>query len=373
MPATILGLGTAVPQHTMSVDEATEMAAEICCDNPRDARRLAMMYKKSGVRNRHTIVPFQTAFRWVHDDTNADVAVIAGRGPTTAERMELYAEHACGIAFEAAEGALHQAALGADQITHIITVSCTGFEAPGTDVKLMTALELAATVERINVGFMGCHGAINGMRVAQAIVEANPRARVLLCAVEICSMHYCFHWDPEKMIANALFADGAAALVIANQCAADNVNGAVHGRLTEGRQIIATGSCLVPDTQHAMTWRIGDYGFEMTLDASIPDLIEEYLPGWIIDWLAQHELTMDAIGGWCVHPGGPRILSAVERVVGLPPGGASNSREILAEYGNMSSPTVLFILQRYWQLRTRGPFVALGFGPGLIAEAALIR
>jgi predicted naringenin-chalcone synthase len=198
------------------------------------------------------------------------------------------------------------------------------------------------------------------MRVAQAFGESNPEARVLLCAVELCSLHYRFNWDPDRFIGNLLFADGAAALACG------------PGDRDQWR-VVATGSCLVPDSTDAMTWRIGDHGFEMTLSPRVPDLIHDHFTGWLAQWLAQHGTTSDEIDHWAVHPGGPRILTAVEQTLGLDPAATALSREVLSTSGNMSSPTILFILDRLRQKGATGRCVALGFGPGLVAEAALLE
>jgi predicted naringenin-chalcone synthase len=207
---------------------------------------------------------------------------------------------------------------------------------------------------------MGCHGAINGLRAALAIGQADTKARVLLCAVELCSLHYRFAWEPERLVANALFADGAAAVVAGgDDCG------------TDAWRLKATGSCLIPDSQPAMSWRIGDHGFEMTLDACVPELIEGHLRPWLSQWLVEHGLSLEQIGSWAVHPGGPRILAAIEKSLELPESATAVSREVLSQYGNMSSPTVLFILNRLRERGARLPCVALGFGPGLFAEAAL--
>src|SRR3954469_9257784 len=128
---------------------------------------------------------------------------------------------------------------------------------------------------------MGCHGAINGLRAAQAIGESQPSARILLVATELCSLHYRFNWEPERLVANAIFGDGAAAVV----CGGGKTD-ALHWRL------FATGSCLIPDSQDAMSWRIGDHGFEMTLDARVPELIQQHLRPWLVEWLGQHDLTL---------------------------------------------------------------------------------
>jgi predicted naringenin-chalcone synthase len=210
---------------------------------------------------------------------------------------------------------------------------------------------------------MGCHGAINGLRVARAYAEADHAARVLLCAVELCALHYHYCWDPKKMVANALFADGAAALVgAAGTAAPDGV-----------WQAAATGSCLFPNSDEAMTWNIRDHGFEMRLSTRVPDLIGRHLRSWLEAWLGQHGLGPVDVASWAIHPGGPRVLTGVAKCLGLSDSALETSREVLAECGNMSSPTILFILSRLRTRQAPRPCVALGFGPGLVVEAALFR
>jgi predicted naringenin-chalcone synthase len=184
---------------------------------------------------------------------------------------------------------------------------------------------------------------------------------VLVCAVELCSLHYHYGWDPEKMVANALFADGAAAVVGAPDTVAP----------ADAWCLDATGSCLFPASAEAMTWAIGDHGFEMTLSPLVPDLIGAHLRPWLENWLGRHGVRLSQVASWAVHPGGPRILTAIEKTLGLPRSANTVAREVLAECGNMSSPTVLFLLDRLREQRAPRPCVALGFGPGLTAEAML--
>jgi prepilin-type processing-associated H-X9-DG protein len=264
--------------------------------------------------------------------------------------------------------AFHEAGLEPRDVTHLVTVSCTGFDAPGIDIELIDALGLRLTTQRVNVGYMGCHGAINGLRVAKGIAGDDPSAVVLLSATELCSLHYRFNWDDEGIIGNALFADGSAALVLGNSDAARPR--AAAGSL---RTIRATGSCLIPDSRQVMSWRVGDHGFEMKLTAEVAEKINTYLRPWISEWLGQYGYTVETVGSWAVHPGGPRILSAVEEALSLPREATRVSHQVLAELGNMSSPTVLFILDRLRQAEAKRPCVALGFGPGLYAEAALLE
>jgi predicted naringenin-chalcone synthase len=359
----------------MTQDEAAFLAETICARNDEERRLVKALYRKAGVKQRFTALPHRTALEWLaapaavvggsssptsEDPAIAEAEPIVHHGPTTRDRMNYYREHSPGLALEAAARALAEARLAAADVTHVITVSCTGFFAPGVDVALIEGLQLPRTTERIQVGFMGCHGAVNGLRAAAALVEADPRRRVLLCAVELCCLHYCFEWDPLRAVGNAVFADGAAALVVG------------PGDVGDARfHPLACGSYLIPNSADAMAWTVGNHGFEMLLSPRVPDLIGEHLRPWMEQWLGQHDLSIDRVGGWAVHPGGPRVLTAVEDALGLDRSATAVSRDVLATCGNMSSPTILFILDRLQRADVPRPYVALGFGPGLAAEAAL--
>jgi predicted naringenin-chalcone synthase len=366
MSFAILGMGTALPATRVGQDEAVRAAQAVCARTEKQAELLPVFYRLTGIQTRHLALDPAVVRDVLHGTRESGSVFLPtgaedDHGPTTRQRMEHYAREAAPLALAAARQALERAGLEPGRVTHLVTVSCTGFQAPGVDRALLTGLDLPATVERTHVGFMGCHGAFNGLRVARAFTGADPEARVLVSAVELCTLHYHYGWDPEKMVANALFADGAAAVV----------GGPAAG--TEPWQLTATGSCLFPDSADAMTWAVGDHGFEMTLSARIPDLLARHLRPWLAAWLGRHGLTPEAVASWAVHPGGPRILAAVEEAVGLPRAATAVSREVLAACGNMSSPTVLFILERLRERQAPRPCVALGFGPGLAAEALLFR
>jgi predicted naringenin-chalcone synthase len=353
-----MGMGTALPGHTMSMDEAVAMSTDLICRTDRETRLLRTMYRKARVQNRHTCVPHRIAYEWIGEDAPPS----STPGPTTQQRMALYAEHSRPLATLASTRALEDSGVAAHEITHLITVSCTGFDAPGVDVHLFDQLGLRKTTQRLHIGFMGCHGAINGLRAARGLAAADPTARILICAVELCSLHFKFQWDPELMLGNVLFADGAAALVLASSEAGD---GAIC-------QLRDTGSCLLEDSREAITWGVGDWGFDMTLSNRVPDIIGEQLKPWLANWLDSQGQSIETINSWAVHPGGPRILDAVDEALGLDSAILATSRAVLSELGNMSSPTVLFILERLLRQRSPRPCVILGFGPGLVAEVALI-
>ena len=356
------GLGTAVPPRVLKQGEAAEASRLFCAADARQARALGMLYGRSGVETRNTVVlradqgtlqervPFYPAASGPDD-----------RGPTTGQRMLWYETEAPPLAETAARRALDDASTSVDAITHLVTVSCTGFFSPGLDAALIDALGLPHTVHRTHVGFMGCHGALNGLRVA-ASQAGEAEAPVLLCAVELCSLHFAYGWDPEMMVANTLFADGAAAIV----------GMPVKNGETPEWSVQAQGTFLMPMSGDAMSWRIGDHGFRMTLSASVPELIRKNLGGWLEGWLQQQGLGVEDVGSWAVHPGGPRILESVEDALALENGVLDVSREVLRSHGNMSSPTVLFVLERLRKAGAALPCVALAFGPGLVVEAMLV-
>ncbi len=362
MTLEILAVGTATPEGSIEQDAASELVRGIMRPGAREERALGAIFRRSGVVRRNSVLlgqgsepvqDFYTRSEGEHD-----------RGPGTAERMERYARHAGALALQAAGDALQRSGLDAGDISHVVTVSCTGFAAPGFDVELLRDLDLPRTASRTHVGFMGCHGALNGLRVAHAFAS-DPHARVLLCAAELCSLHLQYGWDEGMIVANALFGDGAAALVLAAPGASSS-SGA--GR---GWSLGASGAVVFPGTEDAMTWTVGDSGFAMTLSARVPNLIEDELRPWMEAWLSGRGTSVDEIRTWAVHPGGPRILDAAEKALGLSRDETAVSREVLAEHGNMSSPTLLFMLERLIERDAPRPCVALGFGPGLAAEAAL--
>jgi predicted naringenin-chalcone synthase len=389
MTLAILGIGTAVPDTTINQSDALGIARSLCCRTREHESWLPSMYQGTGIVTRRLGLGDDVVHDVVHGTRHSgSIFLPTGKpddhGPSTGQRMRHYAHHAAPLAVAASKSALEMSGLSASALTHLITVSCTGFIAPGVDVALIRSLGMAPTVERTHVGYMGCHGALNGIRVARAFAASDPGARVLLCAVEMCSIHYHYGWDPQKMVANAIFADGAAALVgvpapTSNPPPADATDRS-HGSYKSYPapdespwQATASGSCLIPNSLDAMTWTVGDHGFEMTLSKRVPGLIAEYLRPWLERWLEGQGLALTDVASWAIHPGGPRILSAVEEALQLPKAATAASRAVFAEFGNMSSPTVLFILDRLRREGAPRPCVAVGFGPGLMAEALLLR
>lgn len=356
MTVTIAGIGTAVPPHRIAQSDAAELARPFACQTAAQERLFREIYRRSGVETRHGVV-----LNASDGDLDHRQAFYTAANPSTGDRMKQYEESAAGLAIAAATRSLDDAEIQPVGITHLVTVSCSGFQAPGFDIVLVKQLGLSPEVARTHVGFMGCHGLINGLRVSNAYLQADPSACVLLCAVELCSLHHQYGWNSEQIIANALFADGAAALIV--RSASADSSGAY--------QLVATGSTLIADTETAMSWRIGDHGFTMTLGTNVPDLIARHVTPWLRAWLARKGLGIHSIGSWAIHPGGPRILATFGEAAGLDWTALGPSYRVLAEYGNMSSPTIAFILDGLRAAAAPRPCVALAFGPGLTVEAAL--
>jgi len=360
----LLGLGTATPAHSIEQTETAILASARCCATAEQQRLLPVLYRRTRVERRGSVLFHNGG---APDDVDTHQAFYPNAvsaedcGPTTAARLARYAQEATPLAIAAARAALRDSTLNPDVIDHLVTVSCTGFAAPGVELGLINELGIRPTVARTQIGFMGCHGALNGLRAARAFCQSEIGTTALVCAVELCSLHFAYGWNPGRIVANALFADGAAAALLQRA--------PKFG--TSKWSLAAHGACIFPDSADAMTWTIADHGFEMTLSARVPELIGAHLKPWLRAWLMERNLTIDDIRSWAIHPGGPRVVDTVLESLGLPGDAGDVSRAVLAAHGNMSSPTILFILDRLRNSGAALPCVALGFGPGLAVEAAL--
>jgi predicted naringenin-chalcone synthase len=358
MSMIIAGIGTALPPHRIAQADASEIAQQYSCETPAQQRLFHAMYRRAGVETRHSVVLNRS-----DGDLATRQSFFGTVEPTTLDRMRKYEEHAGELALLASSRALEDAGVAAERITHLVTVSCTGFYAPSFDTSVIKGLNLPRGVARTHIGFMGCHGVLNGLRVASAYVEADPAACPLVCAVELCSLHHQYGWNADKVVANALFADGAAAVLgLASK----------GGDRSAAWKLVSNGSVLIDDSHDAMGWQIGNHGFEMTLSPRVPELICHHLRPWIESWLGVERVSVEGVASWAVHPGGPRILSAVAEALSLPKTALEVSQAVLSEFGNMSSPTIVFILDRLYRAAAPRPCVALAFGPGLAVEAVLL-
>jgi predicted naringenin-chalcone synthase len=323
-------------------------------DDPHRARLFERMAKKSGIEHRFSCLTPSNQPEGDHFDAGGFYA--RGQFPDLLTRMKQYERHAPTLAQTAVDG-LH---LGADRdrITHLIITSCTGFSAPGIDLELIARCDLPSTVERTMIGFMGCYAAINALKLAYHIVRSEASARVLVVNIELCTLHLKETSDIEEMLTFLLFADGCAASLVSSEPVGIELNG--------------FQAVLVPDTRDLITWNIGNVAFDMFLSGRVPAVVEENLRRVSGEVLAGAPST--SIDLWAVHPGGRTVLGAVERAFSLGPAALQASRDVLRAFGNMSSATVLFVIQRLMRSDSRGRSgCAMSFGPGLIAETMRFR
>ena len=365
MPIYIHGIESAVPENSYPQAQACELVQEHATES-RAIRRIARsLYRNSGIEKRHSVLD-----HW--KNTGNDTLFFAADGtrltpPTTRARNDVYTREARRLYVDLAR-ALVEGTPGftAADVTHVVTISCTGFFAPGPDYHVVRALGLPGSTRRYHVGFMGCYAAFQGLRMAEAFCRADPDAVVLVISVELCSLHLQFNEDVDDLIAGSVFADGGAGVLVSARPPAS----------PSALEILSFHTALTAEGEEDMAWTIGDEGFRMKLSTYVPDLIQANLTPVLGDVLGRAGLTPEDIGWWAVHPGGRAIVDKVEETLGLEAEQVEASRAVLRDYGNMSSATVLFVLKAL--LESGRPdagdrVCAMAFGPGLTIESGLLR
>ena len=364
MPVYIHHIETLLPPTSYAQEEiAAALKRSVTQGDRRTEKIIHHLYAHSAIERRASVVTdfLPGAAPGIFYDQAADAFLC----PSTGTRNALYTKAARTMFPSIAARALEAApGFAPEQLTHLITVSCTGFFQPGPDFAILQALGLHASVERYHLGFMGCYAAFPALRMARAFCEANPDAVVLVVCLELCSLHVQWTAGMDDLLAGSVFADGASAAVIS----AREPAGAAALRLD------AFASAIAPAGDSDMAWTIGDIGFQMQLSSYVPEIIQTNVVAAIQPILSKSHLTQEQVSHWAVHPGGRAILDRVEKGLSLPETALAASREVLRNCGNMSSATVLFVLK---ELHTRGvipddTLLAMAFGPGLTIETALL-
>ncbi|MDT3316432.1 type III polyketide synthase [Microbacterium sp. KSW4-11] len=363
MTTRILSIGTAVPEARLRQDQVRDLFAGQPGADRLTRRLIGAAFDASAIETRHTVL----------DDLAAAAAASAPAGdermptvtdagsllaPSTGARNDAYIRLAPPLFAEAARKALAAASVTAAEVTHVVTVSCTGMFAPGPDYRLVRDLELPTTVARAHLGFMGCAAAVPALRTAAQTCAADPTAVVLVVCAELCSLHVRTPADHDEIVAASVFADGAAAAVVS----------ADPSRATGASfELDRFATVLTDEGEKDMAWTIGDTGFEMVLSAEVPRIIGREIRGAVETFLGD-----DGVDTWAVHPGGRSVLDRVEAGLELPADALTVSRDVLRDYGNMSSATILFILGALLAagLDDGDRVATLAFGPGLTLEAA---
>jgi predicted naringenin-chalcone synthase len=370
------GLSTVVPPTLLPQAAVRDVFAAQPGLNRLAQRIITTSFDVSGIERRYTVLEELTF------DDRGDDPVFFDREtgdllmPGTKARNDIYATEATKLYLEAGRQAIAAApGIEASDITHVVTVSCTGFYAPGPDYMLVRELGLGPAVQRYHLGFMGCYASIPALRTAKQFCEADPDAVVLVVSVELCTLHLRSSNDPDTIVASSLFADGAGA-------------GIVTARpLEPGERALSLDrfeTRITPVGEGDMAWKIGDHGFEMVLSNAVPSIIDDHITGALEplfgpdDHLAE-ALATDAAGEhvahWAIHPGGRSILDKVESRLALTEAQLVPARETLRDFGNMSSVTVLFVLRNILDAAGSADgdrVAAMAFGPGLTVESALL-
>ncbi len=364
----IISIGTAVPAFVHRQEDILPFMQHIYALEKENSRKLKFLYQQSGISTRWSVIPdySRPAGEWEFYPPTENLEPF----PSLELRMKLYRQHAKPLSLQAIRHCLEGAGQAGEtpegtpmdprEITHLITVSCTGMSAPGLDLELVEALQLPQTVFRTSVNFMGCYAAVHALKLADALVRTSPGARVLIVCTELCTLHFQQEPTLDNMLSSLLFADGSAAALIAP----DDYEG-------KGMRLSHFYSEIVPEGKKEMTWDLSSTGFRMTLTSYVTDLIRADFAGLVGNALKQSGKPYSAVSHWCVHPGGKKILDAIYKSLSFTNGHLDASYEVLNKFGNMSSPTILFVLKSILDTMdyTRPNCIfGAAFGPGLTME-----
>jgi alkylresorcinol/alkylpyrone synthase len=352
----IASVRCALPVHRHQQSALAEMTAQLCSPDNTQRALINRLYANAGVETRHTVLPL------------ADYGKLEGLGPTN----DLYIEHATALGEQAISAALAAAGVAADEVDLLLVTSVTGVAVPSLDARLIPRLGLRSSVKRLPLFGLGCVGGAAGLSRVHDYLLGWPRQTAVLLAVELCSLSLPLtRPTTADLVVSGLFADGAVAVVVRGEEAGETV-----GQASPGPQILATRSEVCPDSGHVLGWRLGAEGFRIVLTTELSDIIVRQLDGVVSAFLTEHDLTVDDIGSWICHPGGPNVIDAVQRGLKLPDDALETTRSSLAQVGNMSSASVLHVLQETAQTRRPPPGtlgLLVGLGPGVSVELVLLR
>jgi len=355
MDSYINSIGTATPKHEIRQEDVLEFMIKAHGLNKEEAHKLMLLYKATGIKKRNSVIPdYQKGASYDFYPNTQDLEPF----PSTKTRQQLFKQEALDLSEAAVKDCINKDTF--KKITHLITVSCTGLYAPGLDIDLIFRLGLNSDVKRTAVNFMGCYAAFNAVKLGDSIVKSDQDAKVLIVCTELCTIHFQKDNNEDNLLANALFADGSAAILMSSEPGSGI---ALNPKVFNCE--------LLPNGIDEMAWGVGDFGFEMKLTAYVPDIIQQ----GIAELLSKGNVGNKSRKAdyYAIHPGGKRILQVIEQELGLTREDNKYAYEILANYGNMSSCTVLFVLKAIWEDLTEGDkdkkIVSFAFGPGLTLES----
>lgn len=364
MSSIISAIGLATPQYRFQQGQILNFMTDAHQMSSNDASRLRKIYENSGIDHRHSVLADFGSVRGNYEFFGNEDGL--SPFPTTHKRGLAYEEWALPLGQAAVADLMHKAPrLVLEAITHLITVSCTGMYAPGLDIDLVEELGLSKSTERTCINFMGCYGAFNALKIADYICMAQPKAKVLIVDLELCTLHFQRENILENWLSNSLFGDGAAAVLVENS---------LNRSTAKGFALRSFYNELVMEAKEEMAWRIGDTGYEMRLSSHIAKNIKSKICGVTEKLVKRAGITLNKISRLAIHPGGRRILEVCEEALSFPQCAIRQSYDVLSQYGNMSSATILFVLHNLLADTTMGEnTLSFAFGPGLTFESMIIE
>ena len=360
----ITSIGTANPSNKFNQTQLADFMVQAMQLNEHDARKLRTIFRASGIETRYSVIDDygkKEKFNFYSNNLNLEPQ------PTTKARLELFREKSLSLSLNAiADCFAKVTSIEKNSITHLIVVSCTGMYAPGLDIDIVKSLNLPSNIQRLCINFMGCYAAFNAIKIADTYCASNPNAKVLVVCTELCSIHFQKEFTDDNLLANALFADGSAALLI-------------EGSPRKGANLkpVSFLCDLATEGEQDMAWTVGDLGFEMRLSAYVPEVVKSGIVSLTKKLLALISNQLSDISYYAIHPGGKKILEVIEQELGLTKKDNQASYAVLKKYGNMSSPTVLFVLNEVSKnlndVDDRKKILSFAFGPGLTLESMVLE
>lgn len=356
--AKIVSIATSVPKYKHEQTAILQFMTTVYNKDTTENRKLQFLYKTAGIKQRYSIIEDygkeMAEWKFFPTTTSGDSF------PSLEKRMQLYNAKAAPLCIKAITGCIKNK-ITTSEITHLITVSCTGMSAPGLDLQIVELMNLPKNINRTSINFMGCYAAIHALKMADGIIASNDKANVVVVCLEFCTLHFQNEYTIDNITSSLLFGDGCAALLIQH-----------NSSKNKGLILSNFYSEISLKGKNDMAWELSSTGFLMTLSSYVSNLIEENFGELLNNALQNAQLNKNQITHWCLHPGGKKILQAIEKSIDLTSKELNYSYEVLTNYGNMSSPTILFVLKKCFEELTlftnKATIFGAAFGPGITME-----